>query len=493
MKFLSSIYKTNLSLLTDFYQLTMAYGYYISQKAEQEAVYHVFFRKQPFNSGYSIAAGLGLVIEFLDNFKFTDDDIEYLKTLTDSKDEQMFSDDFLNYLQNLKFTCDVKAVPEGTVVFPREPLIQIKGPLLQCQLLESSLLNFMNFHSLIATKSARIKHVAQDDPVLEFGLRRAQGIDGALSATRAAFIGGCSATSNTLAGKLLDIPVKGTHAHSWVMSFDEEEEAFATFAKHFPDNTVFLVDTYDTIEGIKKAIHVGKLLQTQGKDLVGIRLDSGDLHYLSIKARQMLDKAGFQNTQIVATNDLNENTIASLKAQGAKIAVWGVGTQLVTSYNQPALGGVYKLAALKNLKTGEFEHCIKLSDQIAKISIPGILGVKRFYNESKFVGDMIYDELTELHSDNMIIDPMDSTRFRVMSAELSSKDLLVSIFKNGQRVYKLPTLREIQTYTREQVASLDPSIQRIDNPHFYPAGLEKNLHELKMQLIFEKKNKSIRP
>lgn len=487
MTFLSSIYKTSSALLTDLYQLTMAYGYYVAQKADQEAVFHVSFRQNPFHGGYTVAAGLELVVEYLNDFHFQDDDIEYLRTLSDDQKNPFFSDNFLNFLKTMKFSCDVCAVPEGTVVFPHEPILQIRGPLIQCQLLETQILNLINFHSLIATKAARITHVAKDDQVIELGLRRAQGFDGALSATRAAFIGGCVATSNTLAGKILNIPVRGTHAHSWVMSFDEEEESFFAFAKMFPHNTVFLVDTYNTLNGIKKAIHVGQYLREQGKELMGIRLDSGDVAYLSIEARKLLDDAGFSNTKIMATNDLNEKLIESLKIQGAQIAVWGVGTQLVTGYDQPALGAVYKLGAIRNQTTGEFEHRIKISDQIAKTSTPGILQVRRFYNKNNFVGDMIYDALTPISDEQMIIDPIDQTRFRTMSRDLKFSDLLVQIFEKGHCIYQLPSIFDIQKYAKSQIQSLHHTIQRLENPHFYPAGLEKNLHELKMKFILNAK------
>lgn len=325
-------------LLTDLYQLTMAYGYWKTGTHEREAVFHLFFRKPPFASGYSLVAGLADVIDWLRAFHFDEDELAYLQTLEGNDGSPLFEEGFIDYLRELKFTCEVDAVPEGTVVFPHEPLLRVQGPILQGQLVETALLNLINYQTLIATKAARICEAAQDEPVLEFGLRRAQGVDGALAASRAAYIGGCAATSNVLAGKLFGIPVKGTHAHSWVMSFDSEPEAFQAYADAMPNNCVFLVDTYDTLDGVRAAIEVGKRLRETGHEMVGVRLDSGDLAYLSIEARKLLDAAGFPDAVIVASNDLDETIIASLKQQGAKIGLWGVGTKLVTAFDQPALG-----------------------------------------------------------------------------------------------------------------------------------------------------------
>ncbi|MBI4845644.1 MAG: nicotinate phosphoribosyltransferase, partial [Candidatus Omnitrophica bacterium] len=338
-------YNQSLGLLTDFYQLTMAYSYWKTGVSEKEAVFHMFFRNNPFKSGFTIACGLEYVIDYLENFYIDETDVAYLQSLRGNDDKPIFERKFLDYLFNLEINCDIDAIPEGTVVFPMEPLIRVHGPILQCQMLETALLNIINFQTLIATKAARMCIATDGDPILEFGLRRAQGIDGSLAASRAAYIGGCAATSNVLAGKLFDIPVKGTHAHSWVMSFDDELESFKAYAKAMPNNCVFLVDTYDTLEGVRKAVEVGIWLRQNGHDMMGIRLDSGDLAYLSIEARKILDQSGFVNTKIVASNDLDENIITSLKEQNAQINVWGVGTKLITAYDQPALGGVYKLSA----------------------------------------------------------------------------------------------------------------------------------------------------
>lgn len=476
------LYKHSLSLLTDLYQLTMSYGYWKKGLDQKESVFHLFFRKRPFKGGFTIAAGLEYAIDFLENFKFDAGDLAYLASLRDPLDQPLFEPKFFDYLSNLKFSCDIDAVPEGTVVFPYEPLLRIQGPLIQCQILESPLLNIINFPSLIATKAARVRTAAGEDPVLEFGLRRAQGIDGALTASRAAYIGGCDATSNVLAGKIFGIPVKGTHAHSWIMVFDDELEAFQAFAESQPNQSVFLVDTYDTIEGIKKAIHVGKWLKEQGRHFLGIRLDSGDLTYLSIKARQMLDEAGFKETQIVASNELDETVIAELKRQGAQISVWGIGTNLITAKDQPALDGVYKLSAIRN-PGGPWEYKLKLSEQMMKVSNPGILQVRRYYFNNENIADAIYDVHLGMNAHNQMIDPLDPTRKKTISKNCESRDLLVPIFRNGQRVYDLPTLEECRSNTRRELNSFPVGIKRFLNPHQYDVGMERSLYNLKVGLI----------
>ena len=367
------------ALLTDLYQLTMAYGYWKSGRAHQQANFQLFFRKQPFDGGFSVVCGIEPALEWIENFGFNASDLEYLGTLTGADEQPLFEPGFLQYLGELKLSVDIDAMREGTVCFAQEPLMRVQGSVLQCQLLETALLNLVNFQTLIATKAARICLAAGDDGVLEFGARRAQGIDGALSASRAAFVGGCAATSNVLAGKCFGIPTRGTHAHSWVMLFDSELEAFETYADSLPNNVVFLVDTYDTLEGTRHAVEVGKKLRKHGHDLLGIRLDSGDLAYLSIEARRILDEGGFPDAKIYASNDLDEETIASLKNQGARIGVWGVGTRLVTGHDQPALGGVYKLTAMRDSADEQWQPRIKLSEQTIKISNPGILGVRRFF------------------------------------------------------------------------------------------------------------------
>ncbi|QMU27245.1 nicotinate phosphoribosyltransferase [Adhaeribacter radiodurans] len=480
---ISDRFRSSLALLTDLYQLTMAQGYWKKGMAEQEAVFHLFFRKNPFKGGYTVMAGLADAIDILQNLKFTPEDTAYLGSLRSSKNQPLFEQGFLDYLQQMQFTCDVAAVPEGTVVFPNEPLLRISGPILQCQLVETPLLTVINFQTLVATKAARIVEAAQGDRVIEFGMRRAQGPDGALSATRAAFIGGVGATSNLLAGKMFTIPVKGTHAHSWVMSFSEEQDAFAAYADVFPDDSVFLVDTYNSVAGIKKAIAVAKDLRARGHELQGVRLDSGDLAYLSKEGRRLFDEAGFPGVSIVASNDLDEYLIESLKRQGARIDTWGIGTKLVTAYDQPALGGVYKLGALRNVVTGEWEYKLKLSEQLVKISNPGIQQVRRFYNEKGFLADMIYSEETAATS--TLIDPNDITRRKTLAKETSYQDLLVPVFQQGQLIYQSPDLRTIQQYAQQQVQQLHETIRRFLNPHVYPVGLEENLYNQKMEIILQ--------
>ena len=325
------------------------------------------------------------------------------------------------------------------MVFPHEPLVRVSGPLLECQILESAVLNIVNFQSLIATKAARVCGAAGGDSVLEFGLRRAQGIDGALAASRAAYLGGCAATSNVLAGRLFGIPVRGTHAHSWVMSFDDEPAAFAAYAKAMPNNCVFLVDTYDSLEGVKHAIAEARNLRDQGHRIVGIRLDSGDLAYLSIEARKLLDEAGFPEAVIVASNDLDEQIIASLKQQGACIGVWGVGTKLVTAYEQPALGGVYKMSAVKQ-PGGPWQHKVKVSEQTIKVSSPGMLQIRRYQQNGRAIADMIYDELIGIKSDPAIVDPFDPTHQRRIVEDTPGENLLVPVVRAGKTVYPLPPL-----------------------------------------------------
>lgn len=465
----------SLALLTDLYELTMAYGYWESGKESDEAAFHLFFRESPFDGGFAIAAGLQSVIDYLDALRFTEDDLAYLGGI--------FPAPFIEHLRGFRFTCDVDAIPEGTVVFPHEPLIRVTGPIAQAQIVESALLNFVNFQTLIATKAARIVLAAKGDPVIDFGLRRAQGIDGALSAARAAFIGGVGSTSNVLAGARYGIPVKGTHAHSWVMSFPSELEAFDAYARAMPENALLLVDTYNTLDGVKNAIEAGRRLRANGHDLLGIRLDSGDLAYLSIEARKLLDAAGFHNAVIAASNELDEYLITSLKDQGAMITVWGVGTRLITAYDQPALGGVYKLSAIRSAG-GEWVHKVKLSEQSIKISNPGVLNVRRFEESGKALGDMIWDEAGAPPS-NVIVDPLDLTRRKSFGENANGHDLLVPVYRNGQRVYQSPGLEEISRHAADQMTKFHAGIKRFANPHRYPVGLEQQLFDLKTRLVLE--------
>lgn len=477
-------YGQSLSLLTDLYQLTMAYGYWKLGRAEQEAVFHLHFRNPPFDGGYAVACGLGPAVEFLEAFRFDASDVDYLATLAGNDDRPLFEPAFLDYLRELRLSCDVDAMPEGTIAFGQEPLLRVRGPILQCQVLETALLNIINFQTLIATKAARVTGATAGDPVLEFGLRRAQGVDGGLAASRAAYIGGCAATSNVLAGKLYGIPVRGTHAHSWVMAFDDETEAFEQYAAAMPNNCVFLVDTYDTLEGVRRAIEVGHRLRERGHEMVGIRLDSGDLAYLSIEARKLLDAGGFGDAQIVASNDLDEKIIESLKAQGAQIAVWGVGTKLATAYDQPALGGVYKLGALRD-EAGEWRPKLKLSEQVAKISVPGVLQVRRFENESGLVGDMIYDETRGIDGREIIVDVKDPNRRKMMPTGVSGQDLLVPILRGGKFVGRHETITDARVRTKRELSLLHPTVRRLLNPHEHPVGLDVGLHERRDQMIRE--------
>lgn len=479
---MNRLYKDSLALLTDLYQLTMAYGYHKAGKADQEAVFHLYYRRNPFKGGYAVAAGLDYVIDYLQSFGFDDSDIAYLSELQGNDDKPLFDSEFLAILANLKFTGDIEAVEEGTPVFANEPLLRVTGPIMECQLLETPLLNMINFQTLIATKAARVCEAARGDSVLEFGLRRAQGIDGGVAASRAAYVGGCTGTSNVLAGKLFGIPVKGTHAHSWVMSFDDELESFRAYADAMPNNAVFLVDTYDTLEGVKKAVVVGKELRERGHEMVGIRLDSGDLAYLSIEARKILDDAGFEDAAIVASNSLDEHTIISLKEQGSTIAVWGVGTRLATAYDQPALGGVYKLAAIRE-PGGDWNHRLKLSEQVVKTSNPGKLGVRRYFDDGEYIGDMIYDELTGLSQPEVIVDPTDITRRKAMPETAEVEELLKPIFQNGELVYERPSLAESRARTARELDRFYRGVRRFVNPHEYPVGFDLGLHELKTQLV----------
>jgi nicotinate phosphoribosyltransferase len=488
---LTGLYRPSLALLTDLYQLTMAYGYWKQGLHEREAVFHLYFRRAPFEGGYAVAAGLALAVDYLENLRFTDEDIAYLASLTGSKGARLFPNDFLGYLRDLKFTCDVDAVAEGTVVFGNEPLVRVQGPLLQAQLVETALLTIINFQTLIATKAARVRDAAgQTATVLEFGLRRAQGPDGGLEASRAAYLGGADGTSNVLAGRLYGIPVRGTHAHSWVQAFGDEKQAFSAYADAFPDDSTFLVDTYDTLDGVRHAIEVALEMRQNGHELGGIRLDSGDLAYLSKATRQLLDDAGLPNVRIVASNDLEENLITSLQQQGARIDIWAVGTQLVTAYNQPALGGVYKLAALRTADGQGWDFTLKLSEQQAKTSIPGILQVRRYLGEQgQPRADMIYNIVApeSLPDAPIIIDPADLTRRRPVHPGAPFRDLLNPVLRQGQLIQPLPTLEESRALARQEVNSLDTSIRRFLNPHVYPVGLEQSLHDFRTQLMLAKR------
>lgn len=472
----------SLGLLTDLYQLTMAAGYWKTGIAEREVVFPLVFRENPFGGGYSVACGLETALDFLARFRFAGDDLDYLAGLTGNDGRPLFEPAFLDYLGALELTCDLDAVPEGTVVFPHEPLVRVRGPLAQCQILETSLLTIVNFQTLIATKAARVCQAAGEHGVIEFGLRRSQGVDGGMSAGRAAYVGGCVGTSNVLAGKRYGIPIMGTHAHSWVMSFPSESESFMAWARALPNNCVFLVDTYDTARGVENAIAAGRWLRGQGHEMMGVRLDSGDLGALARDARRRLDEAGFPNARIVASSDLDEHAIAALEASGAPIDLYGVGTRLATAYDQPALGGVYKLAAWR--EGGVWRHVIKLSEEKVKVSNPGVHQVRRFSGrDGGFLADVVYDEVSGISRPCTWFDAED--REHDAPADAESEDLLVPVLRRGRRVYDVPEISAVRRRTLAQLAGLPEGVRRLDEPDGYAVGLDRNLYGIKEELIAE--------
>lgn len=422
------------ALLTDLYQLTMAQGYWESGKTDDMACFHMYFRENPFKGGFAIACGMAQLAEMVETFAFSDDDIAYLASLPAPGGGMLFKPEFLEYLRALVLDVDIDAVREGTVVFANEPLVRVTGPIMQCQLLETALLNCVNFQTLIATKAARVCLAAGDAPVAEFGLRRAQGAGGGLWASRAAVVGGCASTSNVLAGKLYGIPVSGTHAHSWVMSFPSELEAFRAYARSMPKNCVLLVDTYDVKQGIENAVTVGLEMRERGDRLAGIRIDSGDLAWLSKMARARLDEAGLTDCGIVLSNDLDEYTIQSLRDQGASVTSYGVGTKLATAYDQPTLGGVYKLSATKNAGEDAWRDRIKITEQAVKLTVPGVLDVRRYYHgDGRLAGDMVFDENHGVGERELIVDPADSLRRKVLSGK-RFETLLAPLARSGEAV-----------------------------------------------------------
>jgi nicotinate phosphoribosyltransferase len=470
------------ALTTDLYEVTMAYGYWKAGVSDHEAVFHVTFRENPFGGQSTVACGLATAIDFLRMLHFSDTEVDYLGSQRGNDGKPLFDSGFLNYLRELRLTCDIDAVSEGTLVFPNEPLIRVRGPIAQCQLLETALLNMWNFESLIATKAARICMAAEGDPVIEFGLRRAQGPDGGLTAARAAYVGGCAGTSNLQAGQRFGIPVSGTQAHSWIMFFDTEIEAFETYARAMPNNCVFLIDTYNSIQGIRHALEVAGELRRQGHEMIGVRLDSGDRVALSIEARRMLNQAGFTNAKIVCSGDLDEYVITDMKQRGAKIDMWGVGTRLATGQPDAALGGIYKLGAVRR-GADEWQYRIKLSEESAKASVPGSLQIRRFHHpDGRFMADAIYETDHAISEPCTIVD-LETERKVQIPAKTDYSDLLVPIFRKGELVYRVPNLAASRECTRVQLSRLPPEITRLDNPRAYPVGLEKSLHELRSVLI----------
>jgi nicotinate phosphoribosyltransferase len=481
----SEIYRPPLGLLTDYYELTMACAAWKEGIGAREASFALSFRKGPFDGGFAVAAGLEHVVDLVERWRCGEEDLAFLATQRGADGAPLFDAGFLDHLGGLALDVDVEAVPEGTVVFPHEPLVRVSGPIVPCMLVESALLAIVNFQTLVATKAARVCLAARGDPVIEFGMRRAQGIDGGLSAARAAYVGGCDGTSNTLAGRLFGIPVRGTHAHSWVMLHDSEREAFLAYAKALPGNCVFLVDTYATLEGVAHAVEAGRWLRAQGKELIGIRLDSGDLAWLSREARRMLDEAGFPKAAILASNELDETVIQSLKDPGAAIAVWGVGTRLATGHPDAALGGVYKLGAVRRSREAPWEPRLKLSEAIEKTTIPGVLQVRRFAVGAEFLADAIFEEGLGIPSPCVIVDPLDPTRRRELPADAATEDLLVPVFRRGRRVYDPPPLAQARARAKEQLSRFHAGVKRFLNPHRFPVGLEKRLHELRTRLVLE--------
>lgn len=481
-----SSHNNDYALLTDLYQLTMAQGYWQHGKLDEEGCFHIHFRENPFKGGFAIAAGMDHVAEVIENFAFTEDHIAYLASIPAPGGGALFNEGFLDYLRNLELTVDIDAVLEGTLVFPNDPILRITGPLLQCQILETALLNCVNFETLIATKAARICLVAQT-PVAEFGLRRAQGVNGGLRASRAAIIGGCASTSNVLAGQRFNLPVSGTHAHSWVMSFENELDAFRAYAESFPTNCVLLVDTYDIEQGLKNAITVGLEMKARGQKLSGVRIDSGDLAWHAKMARRMLDDAGLTETGVVLSNDLDEFTIKSIRDSGAQVASWGVGTKLATAYDQPALGGVYKLAA-KRKAGGDWVPCVKVSGQASKQTVPGVLDVRRYFHEQGTIaGDMVFDTTVGVEGER-IIDPADGLRQKDLSGK-RYVTLMEPLARSGKVVLgdEHRSVANARTRCMQQLETLDESQKRMLNPHSYPVGLESGLfrrrHDLMTHLL----------
>jgi nicotinate phosphoribosyltransferase len=479
------------ALTTDLYEVTMACGYFKAGMAEHEAAFHVTFRENPFAGQFTVACGLATAIDFLRAFHFTDAEINYLNSQRGNDGMALFDSGFLDYLSGLRLTCDVDAIPEGTLVFPNEPLIRVRGPVIQCQLMETALLTILNFQSLIATKAARVCLAAGNDPVIEFGLRRAQGIDGGLTAARAAYVGGCDGTSNLQAGERFGIPVSGTQAHSWIMFFDTEMEAFQTYARAMPNNCLFLVDTYNSLDGVRHAIDVGRQLRSDGYEMIGVRLDSGDRASLSIETRRMLDEAGLTKAKIVCSGDLDEFAIAEMKKRGAKIDAWGVGTKLTTGQPDAALGGIYKLAAVRK-PAGKWRYRIKLSDDAHKTSYPGSLQVRRFHwPNGSFIADVIYEIDHAVGEPCVIVDPDDKKTEIPVGTEYS--DLLVPVFCDGQLVYRIPAIEGSRERTREQMRCAPPEILRLEDPANYTTGLEESLYELRSNLIARAKERCGQP
>lgn len=472
----------NLTLLTDLYQLTMLNGYFEKNIHKDIVIFDMFFRKNACNGGYTIICGIEQLVEYINNLHFSDDDLEYLKSLG------LFSDKFLDFLKDFKFTGDIYAVEEGTIMFPKEPIITVKAPLYQAQLIETALLTIVNFQSLISTKASRVCYAAKGDPVFEFGLRRAQGPDAGTYGARAAVVGGCAGTANVLAGKMFDIPVVGTQAHSWVQKFDNELDSFRAYADVYPDNCLLLVDTYDVLKsGVPNAIKVFDELKAKGHKPKGIRIDSGDLQYLSNESKKLFEEAGYYDLIYTASNDLDEYTIASLKSSGAAINSWGVGTKLITSAESPSLGGVYKLTA--SYENDKLIPKIKISEDAEKINNPGFKKVIRIYNENNMAeGDliMLHDEEIDTTKPLTIFDPTYTWK-KTTFQNYTIKELQKPLFKNGECKYVPKSVIEIKKYVNEQLNTFWDSYKRFSNPKRYKVDLSENLWTLKSDLLDSKK------
>lgn len=481
---------SDIALNTDLYELTMAQGFFESGLGDTQACFTVFFRENPFQGGYAVSCGAGQIADLVKNFVFEDDAIAYLSSLDAPGGGKMFTSEFLQYLRNFKMRVSVWAVPEGEVVFPREPMIRVEGPAIDCQLIETALLNLVNFQTLVATKTARVVQAAEGHAVSDFGLRRAQGPDGGLAVARAAYVGGASSTSNVLAGKTYDIPVFGTHAHSWVMAFPSELEAFRAFAKSSPKNCVLLVDTYDVYTGIQNAITVAHEMEAVGERLSAIRIDSGDLAKLSKYARQAFDEAGLPYVKISVSNDLDEHTIQSLFAQGAPIDSFGVGTKLATCDPQPSLGGVYKLNATRKPGAVSWTPTMKLSEQAYKRTIPGVQHVLRFFDDSGCpMGDMIVDDAFVSSDKTIAIDVLDPYTSYDLSA-YTPIELLEHYVEKGECVARPATLEESRRRCHDSLMHLDPATKRFLNPQTYPVGMEEGLAKLREDLSREERARS---
>ena len=471
----------NLTMLTDFYEFTMTHGYFEKGMANRRAYFDMFFRRVPDGGGYAIMAGVEQLIEYFENLKFTDEDIEYLRS------KNCFSDSFLAYLKDFKFECDVWAVPEGTPIFPGEPIVTVAGPMIQAQFVETMILLTINHQTLIATKASRIARAAQGRVVLEFGSRRAQSYDGAIYGARASYIGGCNGTACVISDRDYGIPAGGTMAHSWVQMFPSEYDAFKAYAEIYPDNCVFLVDTYNVLKsGVVNAIRVAnEVLAPMGKRPKAIRLDSGDIAYLSIQARKMLDKAGYSDVQIMASNSLDEYLVRDLLLQGAKIDSFGIGERLITSKSEPVFGGVYKLAAVED-DHGNIVPKIKISENVEKITNPHFKKVYRFFDKESgmALGDVlcVHDEVIDESKPYTLFDPIHTWKKKILT-DYIAKPLLVPIFENGKKVYSSPNIHEIRAYCQSQLDTLWEQIKRFEYPQTYYVDLSKKLWNVKNDLL----------